>query len=154
MAQVLRLATEKKKLSLKDMKIFVSTAEQYGLALSETVDVSSKGSELVLTRALPLKVRVVNGKKVVLRQKTNKQRKVEKQIKDHNSKEAKEKPGYVPPEGKKSGPKGKKIKCPVCNTRKPVVKVAGAGTSIKPHVSHGEPCAGSGAQVVGNKVKM
>lgn len=151
MAQVLRLKTDKKKLSLKELDIFVATAKKYGVPLTELVTVSSSSGELVLTKTLPLKVRVVDGQKVVLRQKTKKQQRVDKQIKEHNQKTTKEKPGYVPPEGRKTAPKQRKVKCPICNTRKPVVKVAGVA-AIKAHVSHGESCPGSGMQVVGSKV--
>lgn len=146
MSQKLVMKTEKKKLTLKELATFVKVAQEYGLPTTEVIDVSASGKEVMFSKVLPLKVRVVDGKRVVLRQKTKKQRAVEKQINDHNSTPVKEKPGYVPPEGRRTAPKVQKVKCPKCNVRKPVVKVAGV-KAIKPHISKGDPCPGGGTQV-------
>ena len=134
MAQVLRMETDKKKLTLGEMKRFVTTAEQYGILMSDTVEVSSASGQVVFRKLLP--------------EKTNSNRAVKSKKK-------------APP--KKTSDSGKKktikpasakyLKCPVCGNKKEVVKVAGV-TALKAHVVKGEPCAGSGAQVVGSKVKV
>lgn len=145
MGQRLVLKTSKKRLSLKEMKQFVTVAEQYGVPLSEEVDVTSSRGELLFTKSLPKMVRVVDGKKYVLRPKSKRQKQVEKQIKEHKEKPVEEKK-YVPPVGRTTAPSKTKIKCPVCNVRKPVQKIGGVSV-VKPHVSKGDPCPGSGTQV-------
>lgn len=93
---------------------------------------------------LPTRRRIVRR----IKKKTPHEKAVAKQIAEHKEKKASgEKIAYVPPVGHKGPPKPIKVKCPVCNVRKQVVTVSRL-KSIKPHVSHGEPCSGGGTQVV------
>ena len=148
MGQRLVLKTDKKEIPLTDLLKFVKTATDYGLKPSQvSAKVGVVKQEVTITLDLPLRVRVAEGKKVVVRAKTAKKKAIEKQIEEHKEKkEQGESEGYVPPVGRKTAPKPQKIKCPVCNVRKPVQKINKVRV-IKPHVSKGEPCPGSGQQV-------
>jgi hypothetical protein len=157
MAQRLVLKTEKT-IALGELGRFYKSATAYGMASDTEVDVhiTLEGEAIVgvsLLLDLPTKVRVADGKRVVVRPKTAKQKAVETQIKEHKNKKAKgEQEAYVPPVGRKTAPKQEKAKCPVCNVRKPVVRLNRMKT-IKPHVSQGEPCPGSGEQVAAKATK-
>lgn len=145
MGQRVVLKATNGKVSLSELAAFLKVTRDYGIPLSEEADASMDSGELRISRELPSHVRVIGGKRVVLRQKTKKQQQVDDQIKEHKEEPAGEKKGYVPPVGRKTAPKVQKKKCPVCNVKKPLVKIAGVRV-IKPHVSHGEPCEGGGQQ--------
>lgn len=147
MAQRLVLRAKEGTVPLSELRRFVETAEEYGAGgASASYDLEKK--ELRIMLSLPKDVRVVDGRKVKIKPKTKRQQAVDEQIKEHKeSKKSGKGEGYVPPVGRKTPPKGMKVKCPVCDTKKAVVKVSGV-ESVKPHISRGEPCLGSGAQVV------
>lgn len=128
--------------SLGELKKFFDTAKEYGLPLTTEIVVDS---DVRLSTVLPDKAHIVSGKKVSLKPKTAKQKRVEKQIENHKEEKAEGKDSYVSPEGRKTQPKPKRIKCPSCGFRKPLVTVAGVKV-IKPHVIKGEPCEGGGKQ--------
>lgn len=143
--------------SINELEDFTKRAKDYGLngkntAKIEITEEANEGEEdftysLRLVCELPEGVRVVGGKKHIVRPKTKKQNEVEQQITEHKEKKKNgEKEAHVPPAGQKGPTKTRKIKCPNCNVRKPVVKRAGI-TVIKPHVIKGEPCEGGGTQV-------
>lgn len=149
--------------SISELEEFAKKAKEYGLngknlAKIEITEEANEGEEdftysLRLVCELPEGVRVAAGKKHIVRPKTKKQVEVEKQITEHKEKkENGEKQAHVPPAGQKGPTKVRKVKCPVCNVRKPVVKRAGISV-IKPHVVKGEPCAGSGEQVASKRRK-
>lgn len=132
--------------SLAELEAFVKEAKAYGMPSKTKVPITTKRephkkTEVTLIVRLPDDARVVNGKKVKVAAKTAKQKRVDSHVKEHSGNHE----GYVPPEGRKTAPKPKRIKCPVCNIRKPLVTVSGVKV-IKPHQSKGEPCAGSGTQ--------
>lgn len=149
MAQRLVLRAKDGQIPLNEMTTFVETAKLYGVKVSTaSYDIDSDG-ELRIMLTLPKNVKVVGKRVVRIKPKNKKERQIEEQIRNHKSKKVEDRPGYVPPAGKKGPPKQQKVKCPECNTRKPVVTIGGV-RSIKPHISQGEPCKGSGSQVSGS----
>lgn len=153
MAQRLVLKSEGGEVKISDIIAFAKAAERYGVqGLIAKMDYTAKGKTLVMSVPVPKNVRVVGARVIRIKPKTKKGRQVEKQIDDHKrKKKSGEGEGYVPPVGRKTAPNTKKIKCPDCDTRKPIVRIAGV-QSIKPHVSKGDPCPGGGKQVARGKV--
>lgn len=153
MARRLVLKTTGDEMSFHDLQLFVEGAKKLGIDASASidVDVENEGAnqEVTIVRfgvTVP-NDRLVTGERVKIKKKTKKQRAVENQIKEHKEKKQNgKKEAYVPPVGRTSPPKPSKIKCPECNIRKPIQTVGGV-KAIKPHVSHGDPCPGSGLQV-------
>lgn len=147
MAQRLVLKATTGEVSLGELQDFLRRAKEYGMTTTTMAE-----GECSLSVPLPEKSRVVNGKKVKLAPKTAKEKRVKEQIQTHQEAKAtsKQPVAYVPPEGRTTPPPIKKEKCPVCNVRKPLTKV-GRLTVIKPHLSKGEECKGSGSQVVAKK---
>lgn len=140
----------KDEVSIGEIADFAKKALEYGLTNKEGAKVSvGEDGSLRLIAELPAGVRVVAGKKHVIRPQTKKQVRVKQHVEEAKEKKANgESVGHVPPV---DGPKKqRKVKCPVCNVRKPVVKRSGISV-IKPHVVKGEECSGSGEQVTATK---
>jgi hypothetical protein len=148
MAQRLILKAKDDSIPIQEMIQFVNAAVEYGVhKLRASYDLDTDG-ELRIMVSLPKDKRVVGRRVVRLKPKTAKQQRVDKQIKSHQSaKKSGKGAGYVPPEGKTKAPVQKKVKCPKCDVRKPVVTISGV-RMVKPHMSHGESCPGGGTQVV------
>ncbi len=128
--------------TIQELNAFIKAASSYGIAESASISVTHDGDETRLSIAIPNIGQEVAARKV--KPMTPKQERVKKQIENHRAKKARgEVEAYVPPEGRTTPSKVKKSKCPVCNIKKPLTKV-GKITVVKPHLSKGENCAGSG----------
>lgn len=146
MGQRLVLKSDEKKVLLADLRAFVKTCDDFDLP--NGTELESAG-DVTLSVSLPKDQRVVNGRKVRIKGRTKQRRAADEQIEKHKEKKKNgEAEGYVPPAGKNKAPSVPKIKCPVCNTKKQVLKI-GDVRSIKPHMVKGEPCPGGGLQVIG-----
>lgn len=149
--KVLVLKTKGNELLLKDVILFGAEAVKNGRTREDKVKVSKVGTELRFTIAInPPKPQVSTPKKKTITKKSVRAQKEQKervaqQIAEHKKKKAAgEHTSYVPPVA--GTVTNRKVKCPVCNWKKPVVTIGGA-KMVKPHIRNGEPCNGGGTQV-------
>lgn len=153
--RTLVLKTEDGELLLEDLIIFGTQAVKNGRKRGDKVAVDwLTDGELQFTVQVndpepepepePVKKRKRTITPKSVRAEKERRERAQKQIEEHRALPPDQRPGYVPPvEGT---PKQRKVKCPVCGWKKPVVTIGGI-KFIKPHVRNGEECRGGSTQV-------